>query len=73
MQALRELNQQGHLFQAAVACSRANNGWLVEFEKDDGEMLILTKHNGSVKSFDDLDLACDVILSLGFHDINVLE
>jgi hypothetical protein len=73
VQEARNLFTEGHLTEALMEPSAADNAWLLLFRDDHGELQPLTDHGGHPRLFRDMDAAAEVAHRIGFALVDVEE
>jgi hypothetical protein len=53
--------------------SPSDNGWMLLFRDDHGDLQTLTDHSGHARLFRDLDAAAELAHRIGFRLVNVEE
>jgi len=69
----RSQYSSGHLKEALMEPSPSDNGWMLLFRDDHGDLQTLTDHAGHTRLFRDLDAAAELAHRIGFPLVNVEE
>lgn len=70
---LRVLYHQRVLVEAMVEPSLESEGWVVEFRHASGGIVALTDTEGVECCFDDIDMATENALDVGFHQVRIAD
>lgn len=73
MQKIEALNNEGHLTGAALAASNTLNGWIMEFESDNGDIIVATHADGQPAHWRKLEKATDWVRKMGFDSVRVID
>ena len=70
---LRDLFYQKMLVEAVVEPSLTSGGWIVEFRHARGGLVPLTDGQGVEQCFQDVDIATENALDIGFHQVRIVD
>ena len=70
---VRSRYASGHLTEALLEPSPSDNGWVLLFRDEAGELQTLTDHHGHPRLFRDMDTAAELAHRVGFPLVNVEE
>ncbi|WPC74417.1 hypothetical protein [Vibrio porteresiae] len=68
---LRSLFQDKQLIEAIIEPSTQDGAWIVEFRHQRGGFVLLTDATGSECQYDNLDLASESAMAVGFNQVRV--
>jgi len=70
---IEALNYEGHIKGVVLQASKSLNGWIMEFETDEGEMVVPSHDDGRPAHWAHLDKAAHYAKNMGLESIRVRD